>query len=139
VLAYVVALLIIGPTAVIVVRMAASAVASRRTGAPIWRPWVRRREVAVAMPVAAVQARVVDALTAIRASVTAEPGADAIYATRGPRFSSFGDRITVWTFTTPTGTSVLIESRPLWPTLYDWGKNQRIVDELAVLIAGAPA
>ncbi len=42
-------------------------------------------------------------------------------------------------FTAPTGTSVLIESRPLHATLYEWGNNLSNVDRIATMIAGSPA
>jgi hypothetical protein len=46
--------------------------------------------------------------------------------------------LTVWLTPTPTGTAVLVESRPVWPSaLIDFGANRRLVNRLASMIASA--
>jgi hypothetical protein len=100
-----------------------------------WRPWVRRREVTVAVPAAAAQAWVTSALWSLPSIVTSEPGSDVIRAIRR-EWPDLGQQIMVWMFTERTGTRVLIESRPLIPTLYDWGVNRNTVDRVAAMIEG---
>jgi hypothetical protein len=53
--------------------------------------------------------------------------------------TSWGEDITVWLVPMPFGTRAYIESRSApQPALFDWGRNQRQVDRIAVLIATDP-
>jgi hypothetical protein len=101
-------------------------------------PCVRHRRFALALPPSAVHAVVMDALTVLDARLVLPLRSDRICAEYSGGRRSRGEMLSVWLTPMPTGTAVLVESRPVSSAvMVDFGSNRRLADRLASMIASA--